>query len=169
MELLTPVLQYLSSRACQENLLKATTGFEGICNRCRIVHAKKRRVFLVNTPLGGNSSSHWRLKTLQIINFSCFGQVHGARLPWCKSQNSKIPLHSNGGKTETIQLPPKLLKTLQHPGIWPAAVHVRRKFAMYDHPFVATRIRKVLRCSLCFQDFCPESVNHKIQRQQVWL
>lgn len=78
MELLTPVLQYLSSGTCQENLVKATTGFEGISNRCRIVH--KRRVFLVNTPLGGNSSSHWRLKTLQIINFSCFSQVHDAKV-----------------------------------------------------------------------------------------
>ena len=80
MELLTPALHYLSSGACQENLLKTATGFEGICNRCRIVHVKKRRVFLVNTPLGGSSSSHWRLKTLQIINFSCFGQVHGVKV-----------------------------------------------------------------------------------------
>ena len=80
MELLTPALQYLSSGACQENLLKTATGFEGICNRCRIVHVKKRRVFLVNTPLGGSCSSHWRLKTLQIIDFSCFGQVHGVKV-----------------------------------------------------------------------------------------
>ena len=160
MKLLTTVSQYLSSRTCQENLLKATTGFEGICNRCRIVHVKKRRVFLVNTPLGGNSSSHWRLKTLQIINFSCFGQVHGVKVKIVKFDFILLLER---------QLPPKLLKTLQHPGIWPAAVHAKRKFAMYDHPFVATRIRKVLRCSLFFQDFCTESVNHKIPRQQVWL
>lgn len=78
MELLTQVVQYLSSGTSQENLLKATTGFKGISDRCRNVH--KRRVFLVNTPLGGTSSTHWKLKTLQIINFFCFSQVHSAKV-----------------------------------------------------------------------------------------
>lgn len=91
--LLTPVVQYLSSGTSQENLLKATTGFKGISNRRRTVH--KRRVFLVNTTVGGTSSTYWKLKTLQIINFFCSSQVHSAKVNMVKFFSWKLNSRQN--------------------------------------------------------------------------
>lgn len=158
MELLTPVLQYLSSGACQENLLKAVSGFKDVSNRCCVVH--ERRLFLINTPLRGNFSWYWRLKTFQIINFSCFSQVHGAKV---KIVKIKLILLLERQEYTT---PAKTTENIATSGNLASGFVWEQEVCYVWSSICNDKHRRFLRCSRYLLDF-TESVKHRIPKHQV--